>query len=109
MTNSKRQHFELPTWARVAVAIVILLAVLLMMRPKENEFYPESNWLLGPLWMLYVRDFDDKVIGLLVAAVLVPMIVTFPARPRVWTAIVSACGILLWIGFGAWLAMLASA
>ena len=56
--------------------------------------------LLGPL--LFVTDVAPANIwiGVLLCIALVPSILLFPLRPRLWSAVISACALLAWVLLG---------
>jgi len=87
------------------VLAYLLLMVLLYPWPEHGG--PEHNWLRGPLWLLKVRSTGDKLIGLVAAAFLMPLIMCVAIFPRAWALIISGLGVVLWIACGVYLAMLA--
>jgi len=56
--------------------------------------------LLGPL--LFIMDVAPANIwiGVLLCLALVPAILLFPIRPRLWSAVISACALLAWVLLG---------
>jgi hypothetical protein len=73
-----------------------------------DSCYPEGNWLPGPLWLFRTQAAVDKTKGAIVATVLMPVIFAFLIKPGRMTAVLSIIGILAWVGFGMWLAMMAA-
>ena len=104
----RTQYAKLPLSKRLAATVVLLAVALLVVWPKDGNYYPEGNWLFGPLWLLCTRSSYDKEVGAVVALLLLPLIAVYPIKPGLLTGAISALGVSIWIGFGAWLAMLAT-
>jgi len=92
--------------ARLAVAVAAACLFLLVLYPWS--FYPEGNWLCGPLWLFKTRGSVDKLIGGLSTAALTPLIFAFVIKPGRLSVAMSITGILTWVGFGMWLASMAA-
>jgi len=99
-------RFGLP--ARLSASLAAACLLLLVLYPWSGSFYPEGNWLPGPLWLFKVQASGDKVIGGLSTTALLPLIFAFVILPGRLTAAVSIAGILAWVGFGMWLAAMAA-
>jgi len=56
--------------------------------------------LLGPL--VFIRDTapPNQITGLIFLLILAPMILSFPIRPRAWSAFLAICGLMLWFFIG---------
>jgi hypothetical protein len=97
-------RFGLP--ARLGSSLAAACLFLFALHPRGAEsFYPEGNWLPGPLWLFRTQATVDKTIGAIAVAVLMPVIFAFLIKPGRLTAVLSIAGLLAWIGFGIWLAM----
>ncbi|MEX1039414.1 MAG: hypothetical protein WDZ51_02205 [Pirellulaceae bacterium] len=100
-------YLKLHWRSRLCVTVAVLAVAILLIAPWSGSFHPEGNWLFGPLWLLLVRHPGEKLIGAVIAMVLLPAIGAVLFRPGIITAIVSGPGLMLWVGFGVYLAMLA--
>lgn len=88
-------------------SVILLMSFLLIVFPKVNNYFPEGNWLPGPLWLLLAQSQYDQQIGLLASLLLAPALIAVFVQPNIWTAMLTFSGFVFWIGFGVWLAMLA--
>jgi hypothetical protein len=108
--TEKARHvprFGLP--ARLGASLVAACVLLLALYPwGADSFYPEGNWLPGPLWLFRTQSAVDKTTGAIASTVLMPVIFAFLIKPGRLTAVLSITGILAWVGFGMWLAMMAA-
>src|SRR5262249_26362342 len=92
-------RFGLPARLSAAAAAACLFLFVLYPRSARN---PE-NWLSGPLALFLVQDVDDRIIGGIVATILMPLILAFLIKPGRLTAALSIAGLLAWVGFAMWL------
>jgi hypothetical protein len=93
---------------RLSLALAASCLFLLALYPWGGEFYPEGEWYRGPLCLFGSQSLEDKITGGIVATILTPLIFAFFVRPGCFAVVLSIAGTLAWLGFGIWLALLAS-
>ena len=98
---------QLPFRHRFACTAIVICLFLIIMSPKDGNYYPEGNWLWGPLWCFYSRNLLDKIIGAIFATMLMTVCTAVLLKPAYWTAALSFLGIITWTAIGAFLAMAA--
>ena len=94
--------------ARLALAVVAVCLSLLALYPWSDSFYPEGNFLPGPLWLFKTEASSDKLIGGFIATAFAPLIFAVVIKPGRLTVAMSIAGILAWVGFGMWIAAMAA-
>src|SRR5436309_6447240 len=91
--TGKARHvprFGLP--ARLGSSLAAACLLLFALYPWGTEFYPEGNWLPGPLWLFRTQAAVDKTIGAIAVTVLMPVIFAFLIKPGRLTAVLSIAG-----------------
>lgn len=96
-------------FAGVTRAVICATLLVLLLYPWNGEYYPEGNWLRGPMWLFAVQSVGDKIIGAMITAFLLPTLTLWAFSLNVYTAFVGIVGALVWLGFGMWLAAAAVA
>lgn len=104
---SRVRHCGLRT--RLFMALAVACLFLLVLYPWRDVFYPEGNWLHGPLWLFKTEGTADKMIGGVVTALLLPILFAWVAKPNPFTVMIAVGGAIMWVGFGMWLAAMAVA
>ena len=104
-----RQYMRCGLVTRFCMALAVACLFLLVLYPWPDAFYPEGNWLHGPLWLFKIEATGDKVIGGVVTLLLLPILFAWVVKPNPFTVLVAVGGAIMWVGFGMWLAALAVA
>lgn len=101
-------YFSAPRSIRVVCAFLVAVVWAAVLYPYQDTYYPEGNWLAGPLWLFKTRVWEDKMVGLIGTTITLPLIISFfihPTRRYLWMSLIGA---MLWIGIGFWVATLAA-
>lgn len=101
------EYREYPLRVRILVSILLFAGSTGLFLLTHDNYYPEGTWLPGPLWLLKSQSSYDRMIGLIWATCLLPPMMLAVASPQLKTIIAGGYAAAIWIGFGAWLAMLA--
>lgn len=96
-------------FAGVTRALICAALLGLLLYPWNVEYYPEGNWLRGPMWLFAVESVGDKIIGAIISAFLLPMLTLWAFNSNLFTVFLGIVGALAWLGFGMWLAAMAVA
>lgn len=91
------------------MALTVACLFLLVLYPWRDIYHPEGNWLRGPLWLFTTDAAEDKMIGGVVTALLLPILFAWVVKPNPFTIAAAVGGAIMWIGFAIWLAALAVA
>jgi hypothetical protein len=94
---------------RLFAAFGIACVFLLVSYPWGGSYYPEGNWLRGPLWLFKAQASAAKMIGAVVTAFLLPTLFAWVVKRSLVTIVAAAVGAVAWVCFGMWLAALAVA
>ena len=54
----------------------------------------------GPLQFVFDVAPGNKASGLFLCALLIPMLLAFPIKPRLWTALLSTLAVIFWLLLG---------
>jgi hypothetical protein len=102
ITEWYRAHRKLYCAIRVFLWIALIGVVMYTIHPK-GSFNPESNFLLGPLWLLTYQSVPASafVIFMSNVALFIPVGIRFNAI----TIAIFVLGICIWIAIGIALAM----
>lgn len=103
------KYYSAAVWVRVLGSVIASAVVATILYPHHGTYYPEGNWLRGPLWLFKVQSRYDNVIGAVLTICLLALIMSILIQPRPWAVASSLIGIALWIAVGIWLARLAVA
>ena len=93
----------------VAICTLVIICLVGTSAPWSGEFYPEGNWLGGPLHLLAVRSIGDKQIGAFWAFVLIGAALYGAWRCDRWGMSLIVASAVLWVMTGIYLAMMAVA
>lgn len=97
---------------RVAAVVLCTLAIICLVgisAPWSGEYYPEGNWLGGPLHLLAVRSLGDKQIGAFGASALIGVALYGAWRCDLWGGGLMTASAVFWVLSGIYLAMMAVA
>lgn len=94
-------------WVRLCAAVGVACVFLLVSYPWGDLYYPEGNWLRGPLWLFKTQVSADKMIGAVVTAFLLPTLFAWVVKRSLFTKVAVAVGAVAWVCFGIWLAAIA--
>ncbi len=100
-------YFSASLSLRLLCAFFVAVVWVAVLYPYQGTYYPEGNWLAGPLWLFKIQASGDKIFGLKLTALNLPLIVSSFLYPTRYCLLMSLLGVMLWIGIGMWLAMLA--
>ena len=107
-TELTENQFHTQKVGRITRTFFVVTAWVLATYPYGDSFYPEGNWLPGPLWFFKIQAWGEKAIGLIATILCLSAITSFFAWPSPRTLWVTIMGVVLWIGIGLWLAILAA-
>jgi len=95
--------------ARLCAAVAIACLFLLALYPWGGTYFPEGNWLRGPLWLLKSQSLGDNVFGAFVTVLLLPALFAWVVKRSPSTIVATVAGAVAWVAFGMWLAAMAIA
>jgi hypothetical protein len=96
-----------PLLVRLSASLAVACFFVLIMYPWGGTYYPEGNWLRGPLWLFKTHGSEDKVIGSVATVLLLPLLFAWVVNRNPLTILAAVAGAISWIGFGMWLAAMA--
>jgi hypothetical protein len=60
-----------------------------------------NSALWGPLLFVFDVSPENQISGFVITVLLAAAILSFPLRPRTWTAAIAICGLAAWLFVGA--------
>jgi len=106
--NKVFERLHVTTCLRIAAAVIIAISIVLLCWFLNSSVYSEVRTFAGPIGLFQTRGTEDKILGAIVVAILLPTILAPCARLNRFTVAASLIGCLFWIGFGLWLEVMAS-
>lgn len=81
------------SWFRVGL-FLIWTGVFISVMAYNWTSWPNASIVFGPFWIVRYNGLDPGLAFCIL--ILLSMLFAFPAKPNVWTALVSAAGFWLW-------------